>query len=108
MSALPNYLISHILSYGDPDVTMKYKAVINQINYYIKEYKYLSHKQTNQYYNRCKYDLLHFMFTRCYYKIQARYKICKYQTHTNLKINENIYNENMNTNIINHLYLDDN
>ena len=47
MSGLPIYVISHILTYGDPDVTMKYKVVVNQINYYIKEYKYLSHQQTN-------------------------------------------------------------
>lgn len=65
---LPMDVIDHILSYGDPEVTMKYKAVINQINYYIKEYDYLRHQELNFYYNWRKEDIIYFILNRLAYE----------------------------------------
>lgn len=37
---LPEDIINEIMSYGDVNVTLKYKGVLNQLNYYRKEFDY--------------------------------------------------------------------
>ena len=85
---LPMDVIEHILSYGDPEVTMKYKAVINQINYYNKEYEYLRHQAFNFYYNWRKEDVIYFMFNRSYFKVQARGVYCNCQGCINARLKD--------------------
>ena len=39
---LPDDVINEIMNYGDVNVTLKYIGVINQLNYYKKEFDYQS------------------------------------------------------------------
>ena len=49
---LPEDAINTILSYGDPDNTQKYKRVLEQISYYIREFNY---HRTNHFRPFCRW-----------------------------------------------------
>ena len=46
---LPDDIINEIISYGDVNVTQKYKGVIIQLNYYKKEFDYQRKSHKNGY-----------------------------------------------------------
>ena len=46
---LPDDVINEIMNYGDVNVTLKYIGVINQLNYYKKEFDYQRKNHKNGY-----------------------------------------------------------
>tara|TARA_Y100000816_G_scaffold198754_1_gene145590 strand:- start:780 stop:1223 length:444 start_codon:yes stop_codon:yes gene_type:complete len=85
---LPIDVIRHILSYGDPEVTIKHKAVINQLNYYKKEFNYLRHQLFNFYENWTEEQTMYFILNRNYFKVEAYGLICNCKTCINKKFDD--------------------
>ena len=93
LPTLPMEIVDYILSYGDPSVTIKNKAIVSQLNYYSKEYEYLRHCPFNFYYNWRKGDVIYFIFNRCYFKIQARGVTCNCSACIKDTLNQNLIKE---------------
>lgn len=64
MTILPDDVIEHILSYGDPIVNEKYTSVVIQIEYLNNEFNYNRLKPYNVWYG----------FKECHFK---KYALCK-------------------------------
>jgi len=85
---LPIDLIEYILSYGDPEVTIKYKAVINQLKYYKKEFNYLRHQELNFYGNWTEEQTMYFILNRNYFKVEAYGLTCNCKTCINIQLDD--------------------
>ena len=61
---VPNDIINHILSFGDPEITKKYNLCLIQLLYNKKEFDYLRQLRMNTYYNWKKHHFKYFILTR--------------------------------------------
>ena len=70
---VPNDIINNILSFGDPEITIKYKSCINQLLYNKKEFDFLRNQKHNTYYNWKDYNFKTFILIRTNQKKKLNY-----------------------------------
>ena len=78
MTTLPDDIIEHILSYGDPIVNEKYTLVVIQIEYLKNEFNYNRSKPYNVWYGYKESEFKNYALCKNNNKISLNCRVCIY------------------------------